>query len=99
MTGISDINIVVQQGDSAKEVQNVRHATHDYNQVVSARQKEKETQERTTVLESEDSKETKLNNDAQERRKRRRKKRRRHGKDVSKSQPHPDAGNFIDTVA
>jgi len=55
MTTISDVNIVVQQGNSAREVQNVRTQPLDPNQATVAQQQEKESEQRTTVKEFEDS--------------------------------------------
>ena len=54
MTTISDVNIVVQQGNSAREVQNTRTQPMDPNQATVAQQQEKESEQRTTVKEFED---------------------------------------------
>jgi len=54
MTSISDVNIVVQQGNSAREVQNTRTQPMDPNQATVAQQQEKESEQRTTVKEFED---------------------------------------------
>jgi len=55
MTTISNINIVVQQGDAAKEAQNVRNQPLDPKQATFAQQQEKEMELRETVQEPEGS--------------------------------------------
>ncbi len=55
MATISNINIVVQQGDTAKDAQNVRNQSLDPKEVTIAQQQKKETEQRKTVHESDHS--------------------------------------------
>ena len=64
MTTISSLNIVVQQGNSAQEVQNTRHQATESNQMVASQnQAEKDVENRTTVLQSGESEKNRLNKD------------------------------------
>jgi len=53
MTTISNINIVVQQGDAVKDTQNIKNQPLDPKQVTFSQQQEKEKELRETVHESE----------------------------------------------
>ena len=100
MTTLSNMNIVVQQSGSAKEVQNFRHTTQEYNQVIATQQREKDVQQRTTVQLSEDSKRTQLDKEPPEKRKRRRHLKSRSKKTTSKANSGSDnAGSLLNTVA
>ena len=100
MSTISNMNIVVQQSGDAKNAQNIRHATQEFSQLAATHQKEKEVQQRTTVQQSEDPKQAKLDKESQDKRK-------QHSKG-SKRNPESDGrpeqkkrlcGKILDTVA
>lgn len=55
MTGISNVNIVIQQGDVARDVQQMKAGHQDSSQVAASVQPEKEVKERTQVQQSPDS--------------------------------------------
>ena len=100
MSTISDMNIVVQQSNGAKNAQNIRHATQEFSQLAVTHQKEKEVQQRTTVQQSEDPKKAKLDKEPQDRRKQHRKGSSRNpesdGRPEQKKRP---SGKILDTVA
>lgn len=100
MSTISNMNIVVQQSDSAKNAQNIRHATQEFSQLAATHQKEKEVQQRTTVQQSEDPKKAKLDKEPKDRRKQHRKGSNRNpesdGRPEQKKRP---SGKILDTVA
>ncbi len=101
MTTISDMNIVVQQSGGAKNAQNVRHTTQEYSQVVAAQQKQKDDQQRTTIQQSEDAKQTKLDKDRPDKRKRKRHPERQRDRATSEqpAQEKRVSGKLLDTVA
>ena len=100
MTTLSNVNIVFQQSGGVKEAQNIRHPTQDYSQVMPGQQKEKDSQQRTTVQQSEDAKRSQLDKDPPEKRRRRRhmKSRRRKATALIKAGTG-EAGNLVNTVA
>jgi len=102
MTTISNINIVVQQGDAAKDAQNIKTQPLDPKQVTFSQQQEKETEQRKTVHESEEKEKISPDQERQDSRKRDSKK---EGKkeDVNKGkevESDPEAtGRILDTIA
>ncbi len=100
MSTISNMNIVVQQSDGAKNAQNIRHATQEFSQLAAAQQKEKEVQQRTTVQQSEDPKKAKLDKEPQDRRKQHRNGSNRNpGSHERSEQKKRPSGKIVDTVA
>jgi hypothetical protein len=94
------MNIVVQQSGGAKEVQNSRHTTQAYNQVMPTQQQEKDVQQRTTVQLSEDSNRTQLDKEPSEKRKRRRHLKSTQKKTASRENSGSgNAGYLLNTVA
>ena len=102
MTGISNVNIVMQQEGGAREAQNIRHAAENQNHLVAAEQKEKDIQQQITVQQSNQSERTRTEKDPSEERKQRRKKRRFRQGSVNapeqKSSPG-EAGKLVNTIA
>ncbi len=100
MSTISDVNIVIQQGGSAKQTQKVQHPTQDFSQVVAGQQKEKDSEQRTTVQQADDSEKPKLDKDPSGRRKRDRRAERKKKKAGSgKKKDAETSGKLLDTIA
>jgi len=100
VTTISNMNIVVQQSGGAKNAQNIRHATQEYNHLVATQQKEKDIQQQTTIQQSEDAEPAKLDKDLPERRKKKRRSRSRLNTEESEAliRESKDCGKLLDTV-
>ena len=99
MTTISDVNIVVQQGNSAREAQNTRTQPLDPNQMTVAQQQEKESEQRTTVSESDES--DRITPDQErEGRKEERQGAKKKAPEKGEAEKDPDApGRLVDTIA
>jgi len=99
MTTISDVNIVVQQGNSAREAQNVRTQPLDPNQMTVAQQQEKESEQRTTVSESDESDRIAPDQEKEGRREERQGAKKK-APEKSEAEKDPDApGRLLDTIA
>ncbi len=103
-TTISNINIVVQQGDSARSVQNIKNQPLDANQLTINQQQQKETEQQTIVSQTEQPENTKFDGeqikrrrDLRDRRKKEHEKRRRKQND-SNSNNQEGPGRLLDTV-
>ena len=101
MAGISNLNIVLQQGGSAQEVHNIKQQTVGYTQVVAAQQEAaREAELKGKVPESEASDELYL-----KREKSREKNDKRQSEDEKKKKKDEEekkltlTGKFLDTVA
>ena len=100
MSTISNMNIVVQQSGDAKNAQNIRHATQEFSQLAAAQQKEKEVQQRTTVQQSEDPKQAKLDKEPPDKRKQHRNGSNRNPESHERAeQKRRPSGKIVDTVA
>ena len=100
MSTISNMNIVVQQSGDAKNAQNIRHATQEFSQLAAAQQKERDVEQRTTVQQSEDPKQAKLDKESQDKRKQHRKGSNRNPEsDERPEQKKRPSGKILDTVA
>ena len=102
MTTISNINIVVQQGDAAKDTQNIKNQPLDSKQVTFSQQQEKETEQRKTVHESEEKEkitpdQERKGSQKREAKKESKKVEERKDKDIESD---PEAtGRILDTIA
>jgi hypothetical protein len=100
MSTISNMNIVIQHSDSAKNVQNIRHAAEEFNQLAVAQQKEKEVKQRTTVQQSEDPKQVESDKEPPDKRKKHRSGSKRNPEsDEQPGQKKRFSGKIVDTVA
>ena len=98
MAGISSFNIVIQQGDVARDAQNVRHKHLDSNQVAPAQQQEMDKEQATKIHQPDDSEKLKLNKDRSEGRKRKKKKISKEKKNTKGEEPE-STGSLLDTIA
>lgn len=102
MTTISNINIVVQQGEPAKEAQHVRNPQLDAHQLTPAQQAQKEMEARGTVNESEESEKIKTDQEEsgeRERSEQERKKKKQQQENLP-DEGNPDGtGRLLDTIA
>ncbi|MDX9786425.1 MAG: hypothetical protein RBT11_06605 [Desulfobacterales bacterium] len=99
MSGIANLNMVVQQGNSAQEMQPARHLNPEQNQMVASQQQgEKALREHTTVQASGDMEKNTLNGDgaAKGRYLLRQKKKRKISDAEQELRP---TGRLLDTVA
>ena len=55
MTGISNINLVIQQGDSARDAQQVKSSHQAASQIAASIQPDKQLKERTQVQQSQNA--------------------------------------------
>jgi len=87
MPGIASVNYTAMQGDSAREMQNIKNFAQDANQnVIVAKVEKNEEEKRQTVQESEDSETAKLKADREKKDKEKRRRRRgREGSDSANS--------------
>jgi hypothetical protein len=65
MTAIHNIGIVIQQGSTAAEVQQIKHHQTDPSNIAASQQPAKDVKEQTTVQESGNSEKTALNNSSE----------------------------------
>ena len=100
MSTISNMNIVVQQSGDAKNAQNIRHATQEFSQLAAAQQKERDVEQRTTVQQSEDPKQAKLDKEPPDKRKQNRNGSSRNPEsDKRPERKKRPSGKIVDTVA
>jgi hypothetical protein len=86
MPGIASVNYTVMQGDSAREMQNIKNMVQDANQnVIVAKVEENESEKRETVQESEDSDTAKLKAEREKKEKEKRRRRRENSSDKDNS--------------
>lgn len=100
MTTIPNMNIVVQQGGSARDAQNVRNQVQNPNQLAAAEIPDKEVVKRTVVHESEEKERSKFEKDSSEKRKEYQlQQERKKKKQVSEEKKAPkETGRLLDTV-
>ncbi len=102
MTTISNLNAIVQHGDSALETQNVKNQTIESSHV-AATVKEKEEEQNKAVQESDNSEQIKTDQESagtKERRKRKKKKKADTETESEQDEENPDkTGGLVDTVA
>ncbi len=102
MTTIPNLNVVVQQGGAARDAQNIRPQSQDASQVVAAQQTDKETEQRNTVQDSNESealKQKKKKSTASEHEKKKKKKKKDES-EVEEVEVDPDApGQLLDIQA
>lgn len=100
MSTISNVNIVLQQGDGAKDAHSTRHTSQEHSQVIAAQQKEKDAERQTTIQQSNLSEEVKFENTSHEGSNRRRRKKSKRKKAALPRKEHfKTAGTLLDTVA
>ncbi|MCB9481298.1 MAG: hypothetical protein H6680_05700 [Desulfobacteraceae bacterium] len=99
MTGISGINIVIQQGDVARDAQQLKSTHQDSNQVAASVVPDKAVKERTQVQQTPDSKKSAWEKQNQREKDRRkfRKKGESSGKKTGKGKN--DSNRILDTIA
>ncbi|MDY0131275.1 MAG: hypothetical protein RBR53_01270 [Desulforegulaceae bacterium] len=94
MTVISGINIVIQQGDIAKESQQLKSGHQDANQVAASAIPDKAVKQRTQVQQTPDTKKSEWEKERQ------REKDRRKAARVKKSEKNKkDPKRIVDTIA
>lgn len=104
MTTISNINIVVQQGDAVKDTQNIKNQTLDPKQVTFSQQQEKEKEIRETVHESETTEKIKPDEERTNRKKQgsgkeeKESKKTEVKKDKEQEQDPEATGRLLDTI-
>ncbi|MGE4518645.1 MAG: hypothetical protein AB7E04_03970 [Desulfobacteraceae bacterium] len=94
MTGISGINIVIQQGDIARDSQQLKSAHQDANQVAASVIPDKAVKERTQVQQMPDTKKSDW-----EKEKQREKDRRKSEKRKKSEKNKKDSKHILDTIA
>ena len=100
MSGITDLNIVIQQGNSAKEAQNVRSQPLDPNQLTVAQQDEKVQEERTTINDPEDSQHVRPDDKKEKENEKKQKQKEERNKKEAMRKKDPDAtGKLLNTIA
>ena len=102
MTTISNINIVVQQGSTARDTQNIRQQGQDTSQALANTQPEKETEQRTTVQDTNEYEAIKTDQEKSNKKEEQKKKKKKLKKedDVEEVEVDPDApGQFLDVQA
>ena len=104
MTVISNLNVVVQQGSTARDTQNIRQQTQDLSQAVATAQPEKNREQMTTVQHLNESEGAKVDPEKSSRKEEEKKKKK--NKDTEKStdlkaaEHDPDApGQLLDVEA
>jgi Na+/phosphate symporter len=86
MPGIASVNYTAMQGDSAREMQNIKHMVQDANQnVIAAKVEKNEEEKRETVQESEDTETAKLKAEREKKEKEKRRRRREGSSDNDNS--------------
>jgi hypothetical protein len=104
MTTISNINIVVQQGDTIKDAQNIKNQPLDPKEVTFAQQQEKEKELRETVHESESTEKIKPDEERTDKKKQNSGKEEKEGKKAevkkdTEQESDPEAkGRLLDTI-
>lgn len=97
MSTISNLNIVVQHGDSAKDVHNIKNTNVESGQLTAVQQ-EKEEEQNKTVQKSENSEQAKTDSESSS--SRREKEKEKKKKKAEKESKASDAtGGLLDTVA
>ena len=96
MTGIANLNIVIQQGDAARDAQQLKPQHQDASHVASSVQTDKQAKERTQVQQSPESGKTRWQKEKREERRKNnlRKKNGRREKDKNNKSDH-----IVDTIA
>ncbi len=95
MTTIPNLNVVVQQGHTALEAQNVKSPTQESSQL-TAQQQALDEQNRTTVSQSAHAVE--IDKDKKESEKRKKKFGRRRNKKTRPEKDPDDTGRILDTI-
>ena len=100
MSTISNVNIVLQQGDGAKDAHNTRHASQEHSQVTAAQQKEKDAEQQATIQQPNHSEDVKFENTSREGSNRRHRRKSKKKKGALRRKGHfKTAGTLVDTVA
>lgn len=102
MTTISNLNIVVQQGDLARDAQNIKNQALDTAQLAALERLEKENKLKNSVRETEEAEKVLLNNDLSDRKNKgsgqhQEKKKKRTDEETEKKS-HDDTGRLLDTI-
>lgn len=92
---ISNINVIVQHGDNAKEAQNIRNQNVEAGQMAAVH-KEREEEKTVTVQESDESE--KLSPDQEGSQNEQRKHRRKQKKKKTSQKSIDTSGHIVDTV-
>ncbi len=98
MTTLSNLNIVVQHGDSAREAQNIRNQAVESSQQTAVQQ-EKQAEQEKNVQEPDHSEEVKADGEGTGNKKHGTKKKKKKKKEDAKEQPKDGTGSLLDTVA
>ena len=100
MTTISNLNVVVQQGDLSREAQQLKNQPLDPSQATVSEQVAKETQELTTVNTFEDAEGTKFDTQGEGKRKSTAENKKRKRKRRPTDEENPEGtGRLLDTIA
>jgi len=95
MTGISGMNIVIQQGDVARDAQHLKSSHQDANQVAASVIPDKAVRERTQVQQTPDSKKE----DWEKQKQREKDKRKNRKKSEQSDKDKTDSNRILDTIA
>ncbi len=102
MTTIPNLNVVVQQGSTARDTQNLRQQGQDNSQALANTQPEKETEQRTTVQNTNESDAIKADQEKSSKEEEQKKKKKKAGQEdeVEEVESDPDApGQLLDVQA
>ncbi|MDY0361787.1 MAG: hypothetical protein RBR08_10055 [Desulforegulaceae bacterium] len=99
MTGISGINIVIQQGDVAREAQHLKSSHQDANQVAASVIPDKAVKERTQVQQTPDSKKSDWEKEKQREKDRRKARKKAEGSRKKSGKGKNDSNRILDTIA
>ncbi len=102
MTNIPNLNIVVQQGDLARETQNIRNQALDSSQLSALERLEKEDKRKNSVPETEETEKILLNKDLSDGNKRKSEmkkgKKKEPKKERTASRAKDETGRLLDTI-
>ena len=100
MTTISNLTIVVQQGDSARDAQNIRNPAVESSHLAAAQQ-QKEVEQKKTIQESDNSEKIKADQESAEGRSKEEKEKKKKKKaDEKPVEDDPEGrGGLLNTVA
>lgn len=103
MTNIPNLNIVVQQGDLARDTQNIRNQGLDSAQLSALERLEKEDRLKNSVREAEEPEKVLLNNDLSDKNKNsagsRQERKRKQTAKTPEKKAGDETGRLLDTIA
>jgi hypothetical protein len=98
MTGISGINIVIQQGDMARDSQQLKSGHQDAAQVASSVIPDKAVRERTQVQQMPDTKKSEWEKEKRREKDRRKSEKQKKSSDSKSEKNKKDSKHILDTI-